>query len=236
MPQAAFPFLPILGIVGEVAGVASQILKRISGTGTANAAGASRAYDQGLVAWEPKPDGRILLKNTAEDDLSVGFTLSRPQSDLSVAFTLPEGVSVDTRDELDDASGGLVSIAPVNVAKLTATSFTGLRKAISFAIRALAVGAVVTIVKGVRVRVDKGTFTLEFLGKPPKFAQFNAEINDKNGTTVNVTGKIENDSLTEDGKHVFQIPPGLNIQTIVNLNISLELDEEAFSQYTTTTY
>ena len=238
-------FLSILGTIGEVAGIASNVLKTIGGSGNTESARRRTTvpgrdtYDQGPLSWQANQKGDVFVQNTSDDPVGLSYTMATPNTDLSVYQPLDAGAGYDATQDLHQFPLGLLTIAPTPAS--TRSNFPTLMargmdvgRAIAFSIRLLSVGVFVTIVKGIQVSVKPGKLSLKFLGKPPKNAHFSAQVSDSVGTTMNVEGSIDSStqSAGADGVYEFDLPPGLVIETVANLSIDLMVDEATFLEAT----
>lgn len=210
--QTPANILTVIGVVADVAVIAATLVKKLIEQGD------EAEFVQEPLTWRLS-DGQVYVRNQTARPLWLAYSFSQTPP-LTITEALGPREEIDTLG-LKECPQGVLTVSPQQPAVRHPFTNT-LKRAISWSIRMLALGHTAQIIGGIKVKVEKGTFTLQF--DPPRKAEFTASIADGVGSTLNVAGKVEKTAEAGVSEHRFPIPPGLNLQNVVDLQIDMEVE------------
>ncbi|KXK63008.1 hypothetical protein AWW66_05015 [Micromonospora rosaria] len=227
-----------LGSLVQVAGVAANILPMLL---LAKQGQATGPYQVGGVQFQMLDIGGgpdLYAHNVSGDDVGLCYTLTQslPASNTSVYQQLGKNGLYKCQADLQAFTNGELFMAP----SPTFTTSDGVpTRTLSFAVRALAIGALVQVVGGVKLSVTKdpatGSFTAEITATgTPKILRAQIEATCPDGSVV----RAQWDSSTSPNRLNDQtvklpLPVGVNLDPVVQLlELYVDLDAAGLDEVT----
>lgn len=227
-----------LGSVVQVANVAANMLPLFL---LAQAGGPMPPpFQTGGVQFEYLTiDGQtdLYAHNVAGEDAGLSYSLTRsePATNVSVYQPLPTGGAYQCQSDLSEFVNGQVYLAPTPVT--TAADGT-VSRAVSFAVRGLAIAASVNVIGGIKVSVDKdpntGTFTASITTTgTAKALRAQVAATGPDGDVVRAQWEASSARQPADNVIKIALPVGVNLDPVVqSLELLLDLDSAGFDQLT----
>ncbi|MFY1631902.1 hypothetical protein ACN27F_01255 [Solwaraspora sp. WMMB335] len=226
-----------LGTVMKVANVAAKVLPAVLDGQTSNAIPPPFQVGDLQFEWIGLDGGTIDLyaKNPTDSDIGLSYSVTRsgPDTNLGVYQPIRARHQYKCQADMSTFVDGQVYVAPT---PMTTLANSAIGRAVSFATRALSLGAVATVMGGIRVSVNKDpngatySATVETTGSPnPVSLELSAS--DKDGNTVRARWTSGNSTPTPSANITVPLPTGVNLDPVVaSLQLLLEFEELDFQQ------
>src|SRR5258706_9096835 len=212
-----------LASIASIAGIAERIITKF----IAQMAGAEQPA-LGSVIWGlEEKQGKVMAKNVGGEE--VGLLSTKPEADgriVTLFQPLKSGKGYDATNDFIEYGAGSVAIAPVVE---SSAGNGGFGRSITGSFRLVAIGVVVTMIRGLTFKYQRGPngFEVNLEATGPQIKRVNVRAVDLQGNTTQTVVETKDGAVA--GTVSVPLPPGVNLDPAAQeIALTVEIDAASY--------